>query len=184
MSEDTPIRTKVATPCAACRTLRRRCGDKCVLAPYFPPNDPQKFATVHRVFGASNIIRILQDVASEHRDDAVSSLVYEATARLRDPVYGCAGTICQLHQQVCDLQGQLATAQAQILNLHCQQANLMEFLTASNPCFGKGGETADYDYDEPLGSSWTDSPASQVTDAEKDVNALLQELFMCSRNWK
>lgn len=137
-----------------------------MLAPYFPPNDPRKFTTVHTVFGASNIIRILQDVDGEHRDDAVSSLVYEARARLRDPVYGCAGAVFQLQQQVCDLQSQLATAQAQILNLHCQQTNLVAFLTANNSSFGKGGEPADYDYDEPFGSSWTDSPASQVTDRE------------------
>jgi hypothetical protein len=151
-----------------------------VLAPYFPPNDPQKFASVHTVFGASNIIRILQDVGTEHRDDAVSSMVYEARARLRDPIYGCAGVVCQLQQQVCDLQSQLATAQAQILNLHCQQENLLPFLTASISSSRKGGETADYDYNEPLGSSWTDSPASQVTYGEKDINFLLQEMFMWS----
>jgi hypothetical protein len=155
-----------------------------VLAPYFPPNDPQKFATVHRVFGASNIIRILQDVGIEHRDDAVSSMVYEARARLRDPVYGCAGVVCQLQQQVCNLQSQLATAQAQILNLHCQQGNLLEFLTASISSFGKGGQTAGHDHDEPLGSSWTDSPASQVTDGQKDTDFLLQEMFMWSRYGK
>lgn len=50
----------VMTPCAACKILRRRCADKCVLAPYFPPTEPAKFTTAHRVFGASNIIKFLQ----------------------------------------------------------------------------------------------------------------------------
>lgn len=50
----------VVSPCAACKILRRRCAEKCVLAPYFPPNDPLKFTTAHRVFGASNIIKFLQ----------------------------------------------------------------------------------------------------------------------------
>lgn len=50
----------VVSPCAACKILRRRCAEKCVLAPYFPPNDPIKFTTAHRVFGASNIIKFLQ----------------------------------------------------------------------------------------------------------------------------
>lgn len=50
----------VASPCAACKILRRRCVDKCVLAPYFPPTEPLKFTTAHRVFGASNIIKFLQ----------------------------------------------------------------------------------------------------------------------------
>ncbi|MBA0739937.1 hypothetical protein Gogos_013162, partial [Gossypium gossypioides] len=50
----------VISPCAACKILRRRCADKCVLAPYFPPTDPAKFTIAHRVFGASNIIKFLQ----------------------------------------------------------------------------------------------------------------------------
>ncbi|KAH9331248.1 hypothetical protein KI387_003356, partial [Taxus chinensis] len=79
-------------PCAACKILRRRCGEKCVLAPYFPPDIPHKFATAHRVFGASNIVKMLKDLPAERRADAVSSMVYEANARVQDPVYGCAGT--------------------------------------------------------------------------------------------
>ena len=86
---------------------------------------------------------MFQDVASEHRDDAVSSMVYEARATLRDPVYGCAGVVCRLQQQLCDLQSQLAIAQAQIFNLHCQQTNLLAFLRASNSSFGIGGETCE-----------------------------------------
>ncbi|KDO44597.1 hypothetical protein CISIN_1g047530mg, partial [Citrus sinensis] len=50
----------VLSPCAACKILRRRCVEKCVLAPYFPPTEPQKFVIAHRVFGASNIIKFLQ----------------------------------------------------------------------------------------------------------------------------
>lgn len=50
----------VISPCAACKILRRRCADKCVLAPYFPPTEPAKFTIAHRVFGASNIIKFLQ----------------------------------------------------------------------------------------------------------------------------
>lgn len=55
-----PQQPVVVSPCAACKILRRRCAEKCVLAPYFPPNDPIKFTTAHRVFGASNIIKFLQ----------------------------------------------------------------------------------------------------------------------------
>lgn len=50
----------IVSPCAACKILRRRCADKCVLAPYFPPTEPLKFTIAHRVFGASNIIKFLQ----------------------------------------------------------------------------------------------------------------------------
>ena len=48
------------SPCAACKLLRRRCAQDCVFAPYFPADEPQKFANVHRVFGASNVNKTLQ----------------------------------------------------------------------------------------------------------------------------
>ena len=47
-------------PCAACRFLRRRCNEGCILAPYFPPNEPFRFINAHKVFGASNIVKTLQ----------------------------------------------------------------------------------------------------------------------------
>uniref|UniRef100_A0A0C9RGJ0 TSA: Wollemia nobilis Ref_Wollemi_Transcript_26994_878 transcribed RNA sequence n=1 Tax=Wollemia nobilis TaxID=56998 RepID=A0A0C9RGJ0_9CONI len=130
-------RAQIVSPCAACKLLRRRCvRDKCVLAPYFPPDDPQKFVTAHRVFGACNIIKILQDLPMERRADAVSSMVYEASARLRDPVYGCAGAICQLQNQIFSLKSQVATAQAELFNMRLQQTNLLSLIAgmaAKNP---------------------------------------------------
>ncbi|KAJ1261379.1 hypothetical protein BS78_09G025400 [Paspalum vaginatum] len=118
----------VLSPCAACKILRRRCVDRCVLAPYFPPTEPHKFATAHRVFGASNIIKLLQELPEEHRADAVSSMVYEASARIRDPVYGCAGAICQLQKQVNDLKAQLARAHAELAGARAQHAHLLALL--------------------------------------------------------
>ncbi|XP_039123428.1 LOB domain-containing protein 4-like [Dioscorea cayenensis subsp. rotundata] len=100
------------SPCAACKLLRRRCAEDCVFAPYFPADQPHKFASVHKVFGASNVNKLLQELPVQHRSDAVSSLVYEANARVRDPVYGCVGAISSLQQQVDALQTQLAIAQA------------------------------------------------------------------------
>ncbi|KAK8494250.1 hypothetical protein V6N13_138565 [Hibiscus sabdariffa] len=96
-----------SSPCASCKLLRRRCADDCIFAPYFPSDDPHKFAILHKVFGASNELPVAQ------RADAVSSLVYEANARVRDPVYGCVGAISSLQNQVSQLQMQLAVAQAQ-----------------------------------------------------------------------
>lgn len=48
------------SPCASCKLLRRRCAKDCIFAPYFPSDDPQKFAIVHKVFGASNVSKMLQ----------------------------------------------------------------------------------------------------------------------------
>lgn len=103
------------SPCAACKLLRRRCTRDCVFAPYFPPDEPQKFANVHKVFGAANVNKMLQELPVEARGDAVSSMVYEADARVRDPVYGCVGAISSLQQQVAHLQTQLAVANAEIV---------------------------------------------------------------------
>lgn len=53
----------------------------------------------------------------------MSSLVFEANARMRDPVYGCVGAISFLQNQVSQLQMQLAVAQAEILCIQMQQIN-------------------------------------------------------------
>lgn len=52
----------------------------------------------------------------------MSSLVYEANARLRDPVYGCVAAISALHRQIQVLQAQLAMAQAQVVHLRLGHA--------------------------------------------------------------
>ncbi|OMO65919.1 hypothetical protein COLO4_30929 [Corchorus olitorius] len=96
-------------PCAACKLLRRRCAEGCVFAPYFPADEPQKFANVHK------------ELPVHQRGDAVSSMVYEANARVRDPVYGCVGAISSLQQQIDALQTQLALAQAEVVHLRVRQ---------------------------------------------------------------
>lgn len=47
------------SPCASCKLLRRRCTKDCIFAPFFPADDPHKFAIVHKVFGASNVSKML-----------------------------------------------------------------------------------------------------------------------------
>ena len=60
MAAQVPPRARTHQPCAACRMLRRRCDRDCILAPYFPSYEAEKFAGVHKVFGASNVIRMIQ----------------------------------------------------------------------------------------------------------------------------
>lgn len=60
MDSDMVPKPRTHLPCAACRMLRRRCDSKCVLAPYFPNDDIEKFAYVHKVFGASNVVKMIQ----------------------------------------------------------------------------------------------------------------------------
>ncbi|KAL1060543.1 hypothetical protein V6Z11_1Z089700 [Gossypium hirsutum] len=111
--------------CAACKLLRRRCAEECPFSPYFSPHEPQKFASVHKVFGASNVSKMLMEVPENQRADAASSLVYEANVRLRDPVYGCMGAISALQQQVQSLQAEINAVRAEILKHKCREANLI-----------------------------------------------------------
>ncbi|KAK6935647.1 Lateral organ boundaries, LOB [Dillenia turbinata] len=110
------------TPCAACKLLRRRCAEECPFSPYFSPHEPQKFAAVHKVFGASNVSKMLMEVPESQRPDTANSLVYEANVRLRDPVYGCMGAISVLQQQVQTLQAELNAVRAQILKFKHREA--------------------------------------------------------------
>lgn len=110
------------TPCAACKLLRRRCAQECPFAPYFSPHEPHKFAAVHKVFGASNVSKMLLEVAEGERADTASSLMYEANLRLRDPVYGCMGAISILQQQVNALEAELEAVRAEILKHRYRQA--------------------------------------------------------------
>ncbi|XVF56356.1 hypothetical protein PTKIN_Ptkin06aG0113500 [Pterospermum kingtungense] len=102
------------SPCAACKFLRRKCQPECVFAPYFPPDQPQKFVNVHKVFGASNITKLLNELHPSQREDAVNSLAYEADMRLRDPVYGCVGVISILQHQLRQLQMDLTCAKSEL----------------------------------------------------------------------
>ncbi|KAL3694903.1 hypothetical protein R1sor_008554 [Riccia sorocarpa] len=103
-----------SSPCAACKFLRRKCTAECVFAPYFPPDQPHKFANVHKIFGASNITKLLNELPVHQREDAVNSLAYEADARVKDPVYGCVGAISVLQRQVAQLQQELAIAHSDL----------------------------------------------------------------------
>nr|CAD1839914.1 unnamed protein product [Ananas comosus var. bracteatus] len=103
------------TPCAACKFMRRRCTQQCPFFPYFSPHEPQKFASIHKVFGASNVSKILSVVPESQRADAANTLVYEANMRLQDPVYGCTGVILALQQQVQALEAELGAVKAEVL---------------------------------------------------------------------
>ncbi|XWS32739.1 hypothetical protein CRYUN_Cryun22dG0015400 [Craigia yunnanensis] len=109
------------SPCAACKCLRRKCMPDCIYAPYFPPEEPQKFASVHKIFGASNVGKLLNEIPTHQREDAVNSLAYEAEARMKDPVYGCVGAISVLQRQVMRLQRELDATNADLIRYACNE---------------------------------------------------------------
>ncbi|XP_024381783.1 uncharacterized protein [Physcomitrium patens] len=115
-------------PCGACKFLRRKCVRGCIFAPYFSAEQgAAKFAAVHKVFGASNVAKLLLHIPAPRRNDAVLTISYEAQARLSDPVYGCVATIFALQQQVASLQAELTMMQTQLTdrNTHLLQQQRM-----------------------------------------------------------
>ncbi|KAF5455350.1 hypothetical protein F2P56_024939 [Juglans regia] len=134
------LRTKLERICLnggfiyACKYLRRRCPSHCIFSPYFPPNDPQRFACVHRIYGASNVGKMLQKLPPHLRAQTADTLYTEAKCRIQDPVYGCVGIISHLHQQIHIAESQLAKTQAEIavLNSIAREAQVQEIEADSN----------------------------------------------------
>jgi hypothetical protein len=93
--------TGFGSPCGACKFLRRKCVRGCVFAPYFcHEQGAAHFAAIHKVFGASNVSKLLAHLPLADRPEAAVTISYEAQARLRDPIYGCVAHIFALQQQV------------------------------------------------------------------------------------
>ncbi|GMJ07112.1 hypothetical protein HRI_004380400 [Hibiscus trionum] len=140
--------------------LRRRYDSSCILAPYFPCDEIDKFAKVHRVFGASNVIKMIQMVEERNREDAVKALVYEATTRIRDPVYGSTGAICQLQKMVQELKMQLESMEARVMELQQQRDQfwgillIVDLLSSIN-----GGSNFSLDFDDSMAYDPVNFPA-------------------------
>ena len=64
-------------------------------------------------------------VEETKREDAVKAMVYEARARLRDPVYGSAGAIFQLQKMIQELKAQLESIRTRVSELREQKDQLL-----------------------------------------------------------
>ncbi|KAL2613797.1 hypothetical protein R1flu_025489 [Riccia fluitans] len=162
-----------STPCAACKLLRRRCAPECPFSPYFSPHEPQKFACVHKIFGASNVSKMLMEVPESQRADAASSLVYEANARIRDPVYGCMGAISALQQQAQALQAELNAVRQEIMRYRCHENAMAAVMVAGYPPNndrGSGSGTLSSQTSAPVTNDYTvvPSPNNVATTDLKD----------------
>lgn len=64
-------------------------------------------------------------VEETKREDAVKGMVYEATTRLRDPVYGSAGAIFQLQKMIEELKAHLESIKLRVSELREQKDQLL-----------------------------------------------------------
>ncbi|KAH9330761.1 hypothetical protein KI387_002869, partial [Taxus chinensis] len=119
---------KVNGSCASCKRQRKKCPESCVLAPHFPSTDTKKFDVVQRVFGTSHVIKTLQGVEDYQRADVVNSILYESSARVKDPVHGCAGIVYQLQAKIAELESQLAATQAEVVSMRLKRDEMASLL--------------------------------------------------------
>ncbi|KAF7833940.1 basic leucine zipper 61-like [Senna tora] len=85
--------------CAACKHQRKKCSINCVLAPYFPASRNREFQAVHKVFGVSNITKIVKNAKEDQRTKVVDSLVWEAFCRQKDPIEGAYGEYRKVYDE-------------------------------------------------------------------------------------
>ncbi|KAG2404442.1 hypothetical protein LR48_Vigan03g065700 [Vigna angularis] len=145
------------SPCGACKFLRRKCIQGCIFAPYFDAEQgTAHFASVHKVFGASNMSKLLLSIPVHKRLDAVITICYEAQSRLRDPVYGCVSHIFALQQQVVSLQAELSYLQGHLAQMEgphppppppSQSATALRFSMADLPSAATGAVAPATTYD-------------------------------------
>ncbi|KAL5725525.1 hypothetical protein ACHQM5_008661 [Ranunculus cassubicifolius] len=105
--------------CAACKYQRRKCASDCQLAPFFPPDQPKMFQNAHRLYGVSNILKIINQLNPSQKVEAMKSIIYQSNIRERYPVHGCVGVLTYLQQQIHQTQLELDAVTAQ-LNVYRQ----------------------------------------------------------------
>ncbi|KAI3818412.1 hypothetical protein L1987_12218 [Smallanthus sonchifolius] len=108
-----PPPTTGVPACASCRHQRKKCTEKCILAPFFPAEKAKDFQAVHKVFGVSNVTKLVKDLSREDGKKAVDSLIWEANCRLKDPVLGPLGEFQRVSEELV-----VYKAQYQQANIH------------------------------------------------------------------
>ncbi|KAG5000666.1 LOB domain-containing protein 22-like [Glycine soja] len=86
--------------CAACKYQRRKCAPDCILAPYFPHERQRQFLNAHKLFGVSNITKIIKLLSPQDKDQAMRTIIYQSDMRATDPVGGCYRYILDLQAQI------------------------------------------------------------------------------------
>ncbi|MCL7026658.1 hypothetical protein MKW94_002691 [Papaver nudicaule] len=109
--------------CAACKYQRRKCSSDCLLKPYFPADQPKMFQNAHRLFGVSNMLKIIKPLPPYQKTEAMRSIIYESNIRDRHRVHGCVAIIQQLEFQVQQAKFELDAVNAQLAMCRQQYHN-------------------------------------------------------------
>ncbi|KAK4281252.1 hypothetical protein QN277_012773 [Acacia crassicarpa] len=163
--------TGSGSPCGACKFLRRKCVRGCVFAPYFcHEQGATHFAAIHKVFGASNVSKLLAHLPVSDRCEAAVTISYEAQARLQDPIYGCVSHIFSLQQQVVNLQAQLAYLREQ-----AAQSNILNVSVPENP--NKLAAFSDHDLQKWFQPENSNTGGTQFLPTSSDMNSFATQCY-------
>ncbi|GLJ33793.1 hypothetical protein SUGI_0679150 [Cryptomeria japonica] len=127
------MRKRKIASCAACRPQRKKCSEECILVPHFPPDDPEKYTIVQQVYGTSHIAKLLQGLEAKQREDVVKSIVWEATAGMKEPIRGTASVVHELQKQIAELESQLKAKQEELINKRYEYDKLVFLLPTGSP---------------------------------------------------
>ncbi|KAG4959324.1 hypothetical protein AAZX31_13G104000 [Glycine max] len=182
--------TGSGSPCGACKFLRRKCVRGCVFAPYFcHEQGATHFAAIHKVFGASNVSKLLAHLPVSDRCEAAVTISYEAQARLQDPIYGCVSHIFALQQQVVNLQAQLAYLKEQAAQ-SCLDGSINE--NPSEKLFEKSSSALPQDLqswfnqvgNSNLGPEFLPNMCTNLSTQHYGNNALMEDLNPIGINYE
>ncbi|XP_020267749.1 LOB domain-containing protein 29-like isoform X2 [Asparagus officinalis] len=96
----------VGSSCGACKFLRRK---------------------LHKIFGASNVSKLLSKLPIYNRSAAAITISFEAQARIQDPVRGCLSHILALQYQVACLQEEIESLMVKMVPRSCSLGTVDEF---------------------------------------------------------
>ncbi|KAI4329150.1 hypothetical protein L6164_021444 [Bauhinia variegata] len=108
--------------CAPCKYQRRKCASDCILAPYFPHDRHKQFINAHKLFGVSNINKIVKNLSPLQKDQAMRTVIIESDIRANDPVGGCCRIIQALQAEIeyCKAELDLVLQQLAIVRAQAQ----------------------------------------------------------------
>lgn len=174
----------ITQACAACKYQRRKCAPDCILAPYFPHDRQRQFLNAHKLFGVSNITKIIKNLSAPEKDEAMRTIIFQSDVRASDPVGGCYRMIRELQRQIeyskaeLDLVlHQLAICRSQVqqqTNFQAQDADDStklgcEMLNSADP-FEMYDPSLQYNYPDPHQEQ--DYVVTDTRQLQEDVNAL------------
>ncbi|KAM7511055.1 hypothetical protein LguiB_009930 [Lonicera macranthoides] len=101
--------------CAACTYKRKRCQPWCEYAQIFQEViSRQDYRTIFTVFGVKNVADILQSIPQYQHLETLNSFLFEAKARVENPIKGCTALLASLEQKVEELQEWVTALEARL----------------------------------------------------------------------